>query len=54
MFVVMLGFYTSFLNLSQLPAAKKDMQKPDITTNDWTFLFCQGFSEGQGIKKKGF
>ena len=42
-FVVMLGFYMSFLNLSQLPAAKKEMQKPSITTNVWAFLFCHGF-----------
>ena len=44
MFVVMLGFYTSFLNLSQLPAAKKDMQKLSTTTNVQFFLFCHGFS----------
>ena len=42
-FVVMLGFCMSFLNLHQLPAAKKDMQKLSITTNVWSFLFCQSF-----------
>ena len=40
-FVMMLSFGMSFLH--QLPAAKKDMQKPSITTNVWSFLFCQSF-----------
>jgi hypothetical protein len=44
-FVVMLDFYMSFFfKLSQLHAAKKDMQKPSIKTNVWHFLFLQGFS----------
>jgi hypothetical protein len=34
---------SNFLNLHQLPTAKKDMQKPSITTNVWLFLFCQSF-----------
>ena len=37
-------FACLFLNLQQLPAAKMDMQKPSITTNIWSFLFCQSFN----------
>ena len=33
-----------FFNLHQLPAAKKGMKKPSITTNVWSFLFSQSFS----------
>ena len=37
-FVVMLGFCLSFFELVSAAPAKKDMQKPSITTNVWPFF----------------
>ena len=45
MFVGMLVFGILFLNLNQLPAAKKGIKKMSIPTNVWHFLFCRGFSK---------
>ena len=44
-FFVMLGFFMSFLNLHQLSAAKERhaISKISITTNFWSYLFCQSF-----------
>ena len=38
-----------FINLSQLPAAKKDMQKQSIKTNVGHFLFRHGFSKPKKV-----
>ena len=44
-FVVMLGFFMSFFEFASAACCKKkDMQKPSITTNVWSFLFCHRFS----------
>ena len=43
-FVVMLGFCMSFFLICISCLLQKRHEKPSITTNVWSFLFCQSFS----------